>query len=63
MFDFPKWKFGLVAVLVLLAALYALPNVFPEQPAIQISANRGAVVDEVLQGRVEGALKGKEVAF
>ena len=63
MFEFPKWKFGLVAALVLLAALYALPNVFPEQPAIQISANRGQVVDEVLQGRVEGALKGKEIAY
>ena len=63
MFDFPKWKFGLVVVLVLLAGIYALPNVFPEQPAIQISANRGSVIDEVLQGRVEGALKGKEIAF
>jgi preprotein translocase subunit SecD len=63
MFDFPKWKLGLVVVLVVLAALYALPNAFPEQPAIQISANRGASIDEVLQGRVEGTLKGKELAF
>ena len=63
MFDFPKWKLGLVAVLVILAALYALPNAFPEQPAIQISANRGSTIDDVLQGRVEGTLKGKEIAF
>ena len=63
MFDFPKWKLGLVVVLVLLAAIYALPNVFPEQPAIQISANRGSTIDEVLQGRVEGTLKGKEIPY
>lgn len=63
MFDFPKWKFGLVAALILLAALYALPNVFPSQPAIQISANRGSTIDDVLQGRVEGTLKGKEVPY
>ena len=63
MFDFPKWKLGLVVVLVLLAAVYALPNVFPEQPAIQISANRGSTIDEVLQGRVEGTLKGKEIPY
>jgi preprotein translocase subunit SecD len=63
MFDLPKWKLGLVAVLVLLAGLYALPNAFPEQPAIQISPNRGSSIDDVLQGRVEGVLKGKELAY
>jgi preprotein translocase subunit SecD len=63
MFEFPKWKLGLVALLISLAALYALPNVFPEQPAIQISANRGAVIDDVLQGKVEGSLKGGELAY
>jgi preprotein translocase subunit SecD len=63
MFDLPKWKLGLVAVLVLLAGLYALPNAFPEQPAIQISPNRGSSIDDVLQGRVEGTLKGKELAY
>jgi preprotein translocase subunit SecD len=63
MFDFPKWKFGLVAALILLAAVYALPNAFPSQPAIQISANRGSTVDDVLQGRVEGSLKGKDIPY
>lgn len=63
MFEFPKWKLGLVALLISLAVLYALPNVFPEQPAIQISANRGAVIDDVLQGKVEGSLKGGELAY
>lgn len=63
MFEFPKWKLGLVVALVLLAALYSLPNVFPQQPAVQISANRGSVIDEALQGRVEGTLKGKEVPY
>lgn len=61
MYDVPKWKLGLVVVLVVLAALYALPNAFPSQPAVQISANRGAVIDEALQGKVEGALKGRGI--
>mgnify|MGYP000095739030 CR=1 FL=1 len=63
MFDFPKWKLGLVVVLVLLAALYTLPNFFPAQPSILIAPNRGAVIDEALQGRVEGTLKGKKIAY
>jgi preprotein translocase subunit SecD len=57
MFEFPKWKFGLVAALVLLAALYALPNVFPEQPAIRSLPIAGRWSTR-LQGR-EGAEGGK----
>lgn len=63
MFEFPKWKAGFVAVLVLLAALYSLPNLFPQQPAIQISANRGSSIDEALQARVEGALKNSKFEY
>ncbi|GMU43867.1 MAG: protein translocase subunit SecD [Xanthomonadales bacterium] len=63
MFDFPKWKLGLVVVLVLLAAVYSLPNLFPSQPAIQISANRGSTIDEALQGRVEDILQDKQIPF
>ncbi len=63
MFEIPKWKIGLVTALVVFAFLYALPNAFPGQPAIQISANRGEVVNDLLQGRVEGTLKGKKIAF
>ncbi len=63
MFEFPKWKLGLVIALVVLAFIYALPNAFPGQPAVQISANRGEVVNDLLKGRVEGTLKGKKIAF
>jgi preprotein translocase subunit SecD len=63
MFEIPKWKIGLVVSLILLAFLYALPNAFPGQPAVQISANRGEVVNDLLQGRVEGTLKGKKIAY
>ena len=63
MFEYPKWKLGLVVVLIVLAGLYALPNAFPDEPAIQISASRGSTVDAVLQGRVEGTLKGNDIPY
>jgi len=63
MFDFPKWKLGLVVVLVLLAALYTLPNIYLPQPSLLIAPNRDKVIDEAFQGRVEGTLKGKEIAY
>jgi preprotein translocase subunit SecD len=61
--DFPKWKYALVAVVVLLGILYALPILFPQQPAVQISANRGATVDAALKEKVLGILQTKKMDF
>ncbi len=55
--DFPRWKYALVAVILLLGVIYALPNLFLQQPAVQISANRGSAVDEALETRVRATLK------
>ena len=54
MSDFPRWKYALVAVVLLLGIVYALPNLFPQQPAVQIQANRGGKVDTALEQRVTG---------
>ena len=37
----PLWRYLLVLGLLLLALVYALPNLYPEQPALNISASRG----------------------
>jgi preprotein translocase subunit SecD len=54
--DFPRWKYALVVVVLLLGVVYGVPNVFVQQPAVQISANRGAVIDEALKEKVQGVL-------
>jgi len=36
MLEYPRWKYILVAVVLLLAMLFALPNVFGEDPALQV---------------------------
>ena len=36
---YPRWKFFLLLAVLLVCGLYALPNVFPDVPAIQISAD------------------------
>ncbi|MGE0384880.1 MAG: protein translocase subunit SecD [Gammaproteobacteria bacterium] len=53
---YPWWKNLIVALVVVLGAIYALPNVFGEDPALQISAARGGEVDVVGQTRMEEAL-------
>ncbi len=61
--DFPKWKYTLVAVVILLGIIYALPILFPQQPAVQISANRGATIDDALKEKVLGILQTKKMDF
>ncbi len=63
MIDFPKWKFGLVAVVLLLAILYALPNIFAQEPAVQLSANRGSSIDQVLEESIKGSLQGRSIEY
>ncbi|MEW8627637.1 MAG: protein translocase subunit SecD [Candidatus Thiodiazotropha sp.] len=54
--QYPIWKNLMVLVVVLLGALYALPNLFGQDPSMEISATRDAVVDQATQSRVEQAL-------
>lgn len=61
MLEFPKWKYALVFLVLALSTVYFLPNLFPQDPAVQISANRGGKVDAVLQTRVEGLLQASDV--
>jgi preprotein translocase subunit SecD len=61
--EFPKWKYALIAIVLVLGAIYALPNVFVPQPAVQISANRGGSVDEALKEKVQGVLEKNKFAF
>ena len=63
MLEYARWKY-LVALLVLaFSVLYAMPNVFPQEPAVQVTANRGSQVDAALQQRVEAALKRASVPY
>ena len=50
--QYPAWKYALIAVVLAAGALFALPNLFGEDPAVQVSAARGAPVDEALRDRL-----------
>jgi preprotein translocase subunit SecD len=62
MSDFPRWKYALVAIVLVLGIVYALPNVFLPVPAVQITANRNGTVDQALEQKVSDALKKANVA-
>ena len=52
---YPLWKNLLIVAVLVLGLLYALPNIYGEDPAVQVSA-RSAVVGEADLARVEQAL-------
>ena len=56
---YPLWKNVLLLVLILLGFVYAAPNLFPEQPAVQISPTTAmANVDmDTLQTKVNTLIK------
>jgi len=60
--QYPVWKYSLIAVVLIVAAIYALPNLYGEDPAIQISPLRGEAVDEAIRDRVQEALKDSGLA-
>lgn len=56
MLTYARWKYFVILVVLALSALYALPNVFPQDPSVQVTGNRGSQVDEALRTRVTDTL-------
>jgi preprotein translocase subunit SecD len=61
MHTYPAWRLWLVAVVMALALLLALPNVFGEAPALQLSRNDRAAFTAEGQAAVTGILEQKGV--
>lgn len=65
---YPLWKYLMVVFAIAISALYALPNLYGEDPAIQITGARGASVemstlDTVTQALNEAHLSHQSIAF
>ena len=54
---YPLWKNLLILSIIVLGVLYALPNLYGEYPALQISTTRSAPLDKALEDKVRAALK------
>ncbi|MBE1160635.1 protein translocase subunit SecD [Dyella acidiphila] len=63
MSDFPRWRYFLVAVVLIAGTLYALPNLYIPKPAVQVAATHSAAVDQALQQKVTAALQAAKIAY
>ena len=61
MLEYPRWKYILVATVVVLGLLFALPNVFGEDAALQVARKDRAAVDVAGRQQVEEALHGRGI--
>lgn len=59
---YPLWKYLLVIFVLIIGIIYALPNLYPSDPSVQISAVRGAPeVSQTLIDSVEKSLAEKGI--
>lgn len=54
---YPIWKYLLIVIVVIVGLIYALPNLYGKDPALQISATRGGEVSELTEFQVSTALE------
>jgi preprotein translocase subunit SecD len=61
---YPTWGYALIALAVIAAFLYTLPNFFGESPAVQVSSGKATVkVDAAVMSRVEETLKKASIDY
>ena len=60
---YPAWKYALILLVVVVSVLYALPNVFGKDPAVQITAPGGGEVSELARFEVEAALDTAQLEY
>jgi preprotein translocase subunit SecD len=60
--QYPLWKNLLVVFVFAMGLFYALPNLFSQDPAIAVSGSRGAVVDKLLQEKIDSSLKANNIS-
>ncbi|MBM4209109.1 MAG: protein translocase subunit SecD [Gammaproteobacteria bacterium] len=63
MLEFARWKYILVATVLVLATIFALPNVFGEDAALQVARKDRSAIETDGQRAVEDFLRGKGVTF
>ncbi len=61
--QYPLWKYLLIVVVVVAGLVYALPNLYGEDPAVQISPLRATVIDEEAQMRFVNTLRNAQIDF
>ncbi|MEE8343304.1 MAG: protein translocase subunit SecD, partial [Gammaproteobacteria bacterium] len=61
--EYPLWKYLLILFVVVVGGIYALPNLYGNDPAVQISGIRGKALDDTVKQRVRVILQEAGTAY
>ncbi|WP_121554161.1 protein translocase subunit SecD [Gibbsiella quercinecans] len=59
---YPLWKYLMLIVVTIIGLLYALPNIYGEDPAVQITGARGVAASEATLDQVRTVLEKDNIA-
>jgi preprotein translocase subunit SecD len=59
---YPVWVYALIVLVILGGGLYALPNVFPEDPAVQVQNSRTGAFDDAVRSIIDVILGAQGLA-
>ncbi|WP_160619997.1 protein translocase subunit SecD [Mixta intestinalis] len=58
---YPLWKYIMLIVVIAIGLLYALPNLYGEDPAVQITGARGSAASEQTLDQIQNVLKQENI--
>jgi len=61
--QYPAWKYLLIVTILLVGTFYALPNLFGEDPALQITSARGFAIPLDLEANINDALMVENIKY
>jgi preprotein translocase subunit SecD len=61
MYQFPTWRYWLVAIVMAVGILFALPNLFGDDPALQLARDDRAPMDAAAEQRIRGVLDAQQI--
>jgi preprotein translocase subunit SecD len=60
---FPLWKNILILAIFLVSTIYALPNLYGDDPSVQVSSTHSATLDQDQANKIEAAIKAAGVTI
>ncbi len=63
MSKYPRWKYILLVVVLAIGVLYALPNLFGDTPAVQVSPHTGYALDHAVEAKIQQALAERHIPY
>ncbi len=63
MLEFPRWKYALVVLVLAVAVLLAVPNLYGQDPALQVELKNKAPMDSAARAPIEALMQKDQIAI